>query len=230
MQLYQARQEVKNEIYEITGWSDIIRGVSKASETLGAQQLKSDWAGARIKRMQREVQRFIRDMLRITGEIISEHFQPATLMLNTGLAADLKRASPEEQQRMMQVFPEAVKLLKDERQRCALIDIETDSTIVADESADRQQRMEFVGAVGAFLQQAVPAMTAYPPVGPLLMDILSFSVKGFRAARPLQESFDQFTQMVKQGKIPPPQDPKAQQQPVAMMARLRLRCSYRLKA
>jgi hypothetical protein len=210
LQLYQARQEIKNEIYEITGWSDIIRGVSKASETLGAQQIKSDWAGARIKKMQREIQRFIRDTLRIVGEIVSEHFQPETLMLITGLASDLQRAPPEIQQRMMQTFPAALKILKDEKQRCALIDIETDSTLVPDEANDKQERMEFVGSVGAFLQQAVPAMTAYPPVGPLLLDILNFAVKGFRAARPLQDSFEQFTQKIKSGEIPPPQDPKAQ--------------------
>jgi hypothetical protein len=41
MELYKARDIVKKEIYEITGFSDIVRGQSKASETLGAQQIKA---------------------------------------------------------------------------------------------------------------------------------------------------------------------------------------------
>ncbi|RVB00955.1 hypothetical protein EN918_39335, partial [Mesorhizobium sp. M7A.F.Ca.CA.004.05.1.1] len=42
-ELYNAREQTKQAIYEITGISDIVRGASKSNETLGAQQIKTQW-------------------------------------------------------------------------------------------------------------------------------------------------------------------------------------------
>lgn len=199
MQLYDARDRVKNEIYEITGWSDIIRGVSKASETLGAQKLKSDWAGSRLKLMQREVQRFIRDLFRIGGEIIAEHYSEGTLALAAGL-----EFTPQNDE-LRQLFSKVTQLLKNDRQRCNAISIETDSTLMPDEANDKKERMEFLGAAGAFLQQAVPAAQTTPAMGPLLGQILMFAVRSFRSARPLEQEFERFVQVVgQQGLGQPP--------------------------
>jgi hypothetical protein len=193
MQLYDARERVKNEIYEITGWSDIIRGVSKASETLGAQELKSQWAGSRLKRMQKEIQRFIRDILRMVGELISEHYGDDTLLLLSGVDIEA-----DETGQLAQLFQQVVTLIRNERDRCALINIESDSTLLPDEANDKKERTEFLGAVGAFLQQSVPAAQQTPALGPLLGEILMFTVKSFRSARTLEQTFKQFTQTMSQ--------------------------------
>jgi hypothetical protein len=74
-QLFQAREQCKQVIFEITGIADIMRGQSKASETLGAQQLKNQWGTLRIKRLQKDVANYARDMLRITLEIAAKKFQ-----------------------------------------------------------------------------------------------------------------------------------------------------------
>jgi hypothetical protein len=83
-ELYKQREIAKNEIYEITGFSDIQRGVSKASETLGAQEIKNQWASGRLKTLQKDVQRFCRDLIRIKAEIISEQFSDESLALYSG--------------------------------------------------------------------------------------------------------------------------------------------------
>jgi hypothetical protein len=77
--LYKAREQCKQTIYEIVGLSDIMRGASKATETLGAQELKSRWGSVRLQRMQKEIQRFVRDLLRLIGEIVAEHYEPDVL-------------------------------------------------------------------------------------------------------------------------------------------------------
>lgn len=84
-QLYLARQACKQVIYEITGISDILRGASVASETATAQNLKAQWGSLRLKRMQREVQKYAREMLRITLEIAGKRFQEQTFAKMTGL-------------------------------------------------------------------------------------------------------------------------------------------------
>lgn len=85
MQLYQAREQCKRVIYEVTGISDIIRGSSVASETATAQNLKSQWGTLRLKRLQKEVQRYARDLLRMMLEIAATKFSEETWAKMTGL-------------------------------------------------------------------------------------------------------------------------------------------------
>ena len=96
--LYQARQECKQVIYEITGISDILRGSSNPNETATAQGIKNQWGALRLQRRQAEVQRFARDLLRLKAEIIAEKFQPETVMD----MANLKFPSQAEKQMMQQ--------------------------------------------------------------------------------------------------------------------------------
>lgn len=84
-QLYIARNNCKQVIYEITGISDILRGSTVASETATAQQIKSQWGTLRLKRLQREVMRYTREMLRIATEIAANKFQEKTWAMMTGL-------------------------------------------------------------------------------------------------------------------------------------------------
>ena len=84
-QLYQAREACKQVIYEITGISDILRGATKASETLGAQEMKAKFGGLRIKRMQAEVQRYARDLLRMMLELAADKMSEETWAAITGL-------------------------------------------------------------------------------------------------------------------------------------------------
>lgn len=201
IQLQQSREICKNEIYEITGFSDIVRGVSKASETLGAQNLKANWAGARVRKMQKEVQRFARDIIAIAGEIIAEHCEPASIALFASIdipPSDQIQADPAAQQYFSE-FKEAAAIIRSEIRRTAVIDIETDSTIMADEEAERKDRTDFLGAAGAFLQQAVPAMEATPELGPLLGAMLMFVVRTFPASQPIEDEFEKVQQVLAQG-------------------------------
>lgn len=84
-QLYIARENCKKVIYEITGVSDILRGQTVASETATAQQIKNQWGTLRLKRLQREVARYARDLLRIALEVASKKFEEKTFAAMTGL-------------------------------------------------------------------------------------------------------------------------------------------------
>jgi len=83
--LLEVREQVKQVIYEITGISDIIRGQSKASETLGAQKIKEAWGSMRIKPMQWKVQEFARDTLRMLIDIAAQKFSDESWIKMTGL-------------------------------------------------------------------------------------------------------------------------------------------------
>lgn len=74
------RRQLMDDVREISGVSDIMRGETDANETLGAQQLKSQYGSIRIKDRQNEMVRIADGALNIAGEIMSENFSPETLL------------------------------------------------------------------------------------------------------------------------------------------------------
>ncbi|TAA50997.1 hypothetical protein [Shinella sp. JR1-6] len=121
--LYQARAQVKSDLFEVTGMSDIVRGQSDGgAKTATEQRIKGQFASMRLEDRRSEVARFCRDTIAIMAEIISEMFSDDSLMQMSGVSQmfeeDVKRAveevpppqepefppdmPPEQQQMMMQ--------------------------------------------------------------------------------------------------------------------------------
>ena len=105
--LYQTKDMLIQTIYEVMGISDIMRGNTDSSETATAQQLKAQFGSARVKTMQADVQRWIRDTLRIKAELVAEHYQPDVLLAITGMkleteAQRAQREAQEQAQKMQQ--------------------------------------------------------------------------------------------------------------------------------
>ena len=178
IQLYQAREKCKVVIYEITGIADIMRGASSASETLGAQQIKQSWGTLRLKRLQREIQRYSRDLLRMMLEIAATKFSEDTWAKMTGLpytttmvAQQLAQIAfaaqqsgqpldPQTQAAMRQPkWADVLGMLRDDTQRAYRVDIETNSTIAPEASEDQQQITEMMTAMGQFLNGVAPLVS-----------------------------------------------------------------------
>ena len=73
------RKQTIDDVYQITGISDIMRGDTDPDETKGAQVLKSTWGSSRVRDRQKEMARFARDILRLKAQVIAAKFQPQTL-------------------------------------------------------------------------------------------------------------------------------------------------------
>lgn len=203
--LYEARDAKKEAIYEITGISDIIRGTTAPSETATAQQMKGQFATVRLSARQQAVQRFARDLIGITAEIIAENFNPETIANMAGV--DLQ--NPEQAQK----FQTVVQVLKNDPIRTYKVDVETDSTIAIDDNAEKEKRNEFMAAFGRFMSEAMEFGQALPPFQPVMMEMLMWAVRGFRAGRGLESSIEMAIQQMMapqppQEQQPPPPDPK----------------------
>jgi len=74
------RKVLIQDIYEITGISDIVRGATDPNETASAQKIKAQWGSVRIRERQGEIARLARDGSRIMAEIMAENFQAETFM------------------------------------------------------------------------------------------------------------------------------------------------------
>jgi len=202
---YQAMGQVKQQIYDITGISDIIRGASVASETATAQQIKGQYATLRLKTYQDEVARFASQILQIKAQIICQHFQPETIIKIGG--AELLSQTDQ------QLVPQAIELLKDNPMRTFRVEIATDSMLYADEQQEKQDRVEFMQATGAFIEKAIQGAQQVPELTPLLMDLLKFGVQGFRVGRTLEGEFDTFADAEKEKQMQRASQPPAPQPP-----------------
>lgn len=202
--LRQARDDIKGQIYELTGIADIVRGDTKASETLGAQKIKAAFASVRIQKLQDEVARFAQDILRLKGEIICRHVVPEQIikMSNFEYYNDSQNGP---------LIQEAVALLKGEHELFEWrVKVQADSLAQADYQMQKQEKIEFTNAVATFLQSAATTMKAMPDTAPIIFETLKFAISGFKGASELEGVIDQNLQVIMQ-KIqnppPPPPDP-----------------------
>jgi hypothetical protein len=74
------RRQIIEDVYQISGISDVQRGETDPNETLGAQQLKQQNGAVRIRDKQNELVRVARDLVRIGAEIMAENFSQQTML------------------------------------------------------------------------------------------------------------------------------------------------------
>jgi hypothetical protein len=199
---YTAFEQVKDQIYEITGISDIRRGRSDPNETLGAQQLKAGFSGLREKRYQDDIASFATDVIRLKAQFICGQYNPRTI-LDISAARQLTAAD-------QQLVPQALELLLGARMmypdadpknplRDFRVEIAADSMIYRDEQQEKSDRVELLTAMSQYLTTIGPLIQAVPQSAPLLLELMKFAVSSFRGARQIQGTIDGALQEIQQG-------------------------------
>lgn len=224
--LYEARESVKATIYEILGIGDILRGVTKASETLGAQEIKDKWGSLRVNKARERVSTFIRDGLRLMLEVSAKKSPPEAWAGVTGVnlpsAQDILTAQQQYQMTAQQAqatgqqpppppqlppsWEQILKTLRDDYQRAYIVDVETNSTVDAEVSGEKQDLAEFLNALGQSLQGFREIMTSSPEGWALGIKVLTAAAAKFQLGQDVLEEIK---------KLPAPQqqsNPEAQKQ------------------
>lgn len=83
-QAISVRNQLIQDIYQITGLSDIMRGQTDPEETYGAQDIKQNVGGRRTRNRKDDFARFCEDLCRLLAEATAENFQPETLAEMSG--------------------------------------------------------------------------------------------------------------------------------------------------
>jgi hypothetical protein len=200
IQCYRARDEIKGQIYEITGISDIVRGQTAASETATAQQIKGQYAGLRLRSMQEDVALFATALIQLKAQIICSKFQPQTI-IQYAAAEQMSDADK-------QLVPEALMLIKDKVLRTFRIEVASDSLVQIDENQHKRDRVEFLQAMGGFLNQALPMGQQAPELVPMLVDMVKFGISAYKQAAPIEGTIDQALEQMKQKQAQAMQQPQ----------------------
>lgn len=202
-QLNMAREVIKGQIYELTGIADIVRGASKASETLGAQQIKAQFASVRIKKLQDEVARFAADIMRIKAELMVKHFDPEILVKKSNIMATGND----------EFVPQAMQLLQSEEGFEWRITINADTLAQADYAMEKQDRMDMLTTISKYMQGMLPMLQQAPKSAPLMISMLRWAIAGFKNADEIEGMIDKELHMLEQeSKVPPPPPPPSPEQ------------------
>lgn len=169
--LAQRRQVLIDSLYEITGVSDIMRGTSSRTETATAVTQKTNFGTLRNQDRQNDMQRFLKDLLRIKAEIICEHFSPTFLL---SFLDDDERADA-------QTAAQAVSILKHDKLRGMIIDLETDGCYNPSESEEKI--LHTLENINTMIKEAFDLVSKQPALLPLYRQMIESAVATMPNAR-----------------------------------------------
>lgn len=199
-QIEAEKQQIKQEIFEISGMADIIRGVSDPNETATAQQIKGQFATMRLGEKQKAFQNFARDCLVLAAEFIAENFDESTLWKLSAMDFE------DEQDKA--TFPQALALIRRDGLRRISIDIETDSTIAITEDLRKAAWAEYMATLGGQIPSIIMMMQQYPTFAGFFAKLIDAGSRLHRFGRAVEQELDQSIDGLMQQMQTPPQPPQ----------------------
>lgn len=175
--LAERRAQLMQAIYEITGVSDIMRGNADPNETATAVTKKTNFGTLRNQDRQNDFQRYLTDILKIKAEILCEMLTPELLA---------QFAEPNTQP---DVLMQAIGLLKTEKIRNLTLGIETDTSFMQDEEADKT--LNAVKTIHEMVTAAFQVISAQPALLGLYKQMLDAVVVTLPNTRQFSAAIDE---------------------------------------
>ena len=166
---------------QVTGYSEVLKGVVNPYESATGVERKSQFALSRYSNLQEDMQRFCRDNIRLLVDL-AMHKTP-----DDQLWEMLEDALDEEEK---QNFSGIMDVLRNDYKRCITIDIETDSTLMIDENAQKFQAQELMGIIGQFMEQIAGITQQAPEMTGLALKTLKHLLRKVRGGRSFQDEIE----------------------------------------
>lgn len=216
--LIQARDVVKQQIYEIEGISDILRGAATPYESAAATNAKSSYSSSRLSVMQHQVADYIARLLRLKAHLICKFYKPETILARAGQGSQADQ----------QFIGQAIELLKNEQLRHFRLNVSVDSIQLENWDREGPERIQFIGTISNMIGQALPAVKQTPELAPLVMSLIKFGVAGYKGSQVIEGEIDAGLQQLVAAKAqnqgqppqPTPEQVKAQAAQAAAQASL----------
>ena len=229
------KERTKNSIFEITGISDLMRGLSDPRETAKAQQIKGMFGSLRFQDKQNMVQEHRKRIYRIIAEIVAEHYDEATLAEMTctylptkeqklsldakiqGLQAQGLEVSQDLLDKYngmvnMPTWDDVINILRSDRLRNYTVDVETTATAFD----DHEQQTEAVDSIAnTYVQVAQMADQLSPAFLKGFIPIMRMKLANCKLSsaisRQMEESLDEaYREVDAESKQPPQPTPEQQ--------------------
>lgn len=205
--LIQVRDQTIELLYQVTGMSDVLRGGGAGQyEGTGQALLKAKFGSVRVQALQDEFAKFASDLMQIKAEIISRHFDPATIIMRANMESSYDQ----------QLVPQAVELLKHPLQSRLRVVIKPESVAMVDYAQLKAERTEYITALATFMQSAAPLLDQDKGMLPYLLQLLQWGLAGFKGSSDIEGVIDQAIDAAQKAAKNPQPDPAQQQAQMAM--------------
>ena len=189
---------VKQEIYEITGQSDIARGQATTKATATEQRIKARFLTGRLQSEQDELARFASDAQRIRAFLIAKFFDAETLA---------QRANIQPESEDAQLLPKAIDLLKSSIADYR-IDVDADSLAMTDFDAVQQDGIAIMQATAEYFGKVAPVVAGDASSAVFAAEMYQQMISGFRGSERFEPVIDRYVAQMKQRALQPPAPPQ----------------------
>jgi hypothetical protein len=190
--LREYRADLINVLYQVTGMSDIMRGATVQGETATAQSIKAKFASVRVQYLQDEFASFATDLQKLRVEVIARHFDDQSIVTESNMQATLDA----------EFIPPALQLIR--QREVFRIAVKSEQLQAQDMAALRQEKAEFIAGLAQFITAAKPLTDSYPQAAPVLLEMLKWTMTGFKGASSIEGILDKAIASLQQA---PPQQP-----------------------
>lgn len=192
--LQASKAALLQELYDVSGMADIVRGSSDPRETAKAQSIKGSFATKRLQKKQRIVKKHAARILQMMTEIMVTFYDERLLQNISGAKAAFQLPAQEGMppgQFDEARWQRAYQLLKDDHQLYFRIKVDTEDLSGDAMKDDMAMREQFLTGYSQLLGAAIPAIQQVPNIAPVVGELLKFGVRGFPMARSLENNIEQ---------------------------------------
>lgn len=171
---------LKQQIYDLEGMSDILRGIATPYETATATTAKMAASFGRFATKQSDVAKYIAKLMKLKAHLMCKFYEPQFLLARIGSLC------PADQQ----YIPGALQLLKDDLMRSYRLNVSTDSLQLPAWNQEKAERSSAIQAITGLLGQVMPGLQQVPELAPAAVAIMKWGVAGFKGSEEIQGVLD----------------------------------------
>lgn len=191
--LGQQLQQAKNDLYEATGLSDIMRGQGEGpGVTLGEQQLKARFSSTRLQATQQEFANFASELQALKAEVIANLYDAETILqhANAEFMVDKEKAKA------------GASLIKDKYAYLRVV-VKPEAVSMQDFAELRSEGTEVLQAITGLFQAAAPMVQAMPGSMKYVLRLGQWFMSRLRGASEAEGIFDDAIQEAEQAASAP---------------------------
>jgi len=205
--LQQVQSDKIEQLYQVTGLADILRGGNQQYTAADTERLKAKFGSIRVQMLQEDFARFASELDQLKAEVVSKHFEPKSILLQSN-AMHIAEAD-------RQLLPPALGLIKSP-EIFWRVNIRPESIAMADYAQVKAERSEFLNSMATYIQSSQAMAQAVPGSLAILLQFLKWGMAGYKGAKELEGIMDRAIEQAMNMPMPDQGEQQRQQQQMDM--------------
>lgn len=180
-QLTELQTSKIQQLMQITGMADVLRGASQQAYTSAAEtNAKVQLSSVRLQCLQNDVALWFSNLQTLKAEIICKHYQPECILKQSGILQTTDAAQAQA----------AIQWMQSDDSIRFRIKVQPESMAMADYQQMKQDRTEYMMAISQFMQSSAGLVQMDQGIVPFLLQLLQWGLAGFKGSQQIEGVMD----------------------------------------